>query len=76
MYGENQSEEAKNLCDWLNREGIKALQSECVRTGLQQNETRVVEYQHNGYIIMGNPNGSHGYLYIVAYALNELPSAS
>ncbi len=73
MYGENMSQEAKDLCDWLNREGIKALQAECVRTGLQQNETRVVEYQHNGYIVMGNPNASHGYLYIIAHAVIETP---
>lgn len=73
MCGEKQSQEAKDLCDWLNKEGIKGLQSVCKRTGLTQNESRIVEFSSKGYIIQATPNASYGYLYIVAY---RLPVAS
>ena len=33
MYGENDSQEAKDLCDWLNKKGIKGLQAMCKKVG-------------------------------------------
>ena len=67
LYGENQSQEAKDLCAWLNKSGIKGLQAVSKKTGLYPNESRIVEFTGNGFIIRGNPNSSYGYLYIVAY---------
>ncbi len=69
MCGENQSQEAKDLCDWLNSEGIQGLQSVCKQKGLGPDESRVVEYSSKGFIIQGTPNSSYGYLYIVAYRM-------
>ncbi len=69
MCGENQSQEAKDLCNWLNSAGIKGLQSVCKRTGLTQDESCIVEYSSKGFKILGTPNASYGYLYIVAYSL-------
>ncbi len=69
MYGENQSQEAKDLCEWLNKAGIKGLQSMCKQLGIAPNESRIVEYSGDGFIIRGNPNSSYGYLYIVAYRI-------
>ncbi len=69
MYGNNPSQEAKDLCAWLNNSGIKGLQALCKSTGLTQNESRVVEYSSKGYVIQATPNASYGYLYIVAYRL-------
>ena len=71
MYGANESDEASALCDWLNKDGIKGLQAVCKKLGVQPNESRIVEYSGNGFIIRGNPNASYGYLYIVAYAVPE-----
>ena len=73
MYGENQSQEAKELCDWLNTEGIKGLQSVCRQMCLGPDESRTVEYSSKGFIIQGTPNASYGYLYIVAYRLPASP---
>ena len=73
MCGDNQSQEAEDLCNWLNSAGIKGLQALCKSTGLTQNESRVVEYSSKGYVIQATPNASYGYLYIVAY---RLPVAS
>ena len=69
MYGENQSQEAKDLCAWLNKSGIKGLQAMCKQLGVGPNESRIVEFSGEGYIVRGNPNSSYGYLYIVAYAI-------
>jgi hypothetical protein len=69
MYGENQSQEAKDLCAWLNKFGIKGLQAVCKKVGLGPDESRIVEFSGDGYIVRGNPNSSYGYLYIVAYAI-------
>lgn len=69
MYGENQSQEAKDLCAWLNKSGIKGLQSVCKKTGLYSDESKIVEFSSKGFIIRGNPNSSYGYLYIVAYRI-------
>lgn len=73
MYGDNHSQDAKDLCDWLNKEGIKGLQSNCNKLGLGPDESRIVEFQSGGYIIRGNPNSSYGYLYIVAYRVPTQP---
>ncbi len=67
MYGEYQGQEGKDLCNWLNKEGIKGLQAVCKRLGVGPSESRIVEFSSNGFIIRGNPNSSYGYLYIVAY---------
>jgi len=69
MYGKNQSQEAKELCDWLNNEGIKGLQSVCKQVYLKSDESRIVEYNSKGFIIQATPNASYGYLYIVAYRM-------
>ena len=69
MYGANQSDEAKDLCEWLNKEGRKGLQAVCKQLGVGPNESRIVEYSSNGFIIRGNPNSSYGYLYLVAYRI-------
>lgn len=69
MYGQNQSQEAKDLCNWLNKEGIKSLQAMCKKLSVAPNESRIVEFSGNGFIIRGNPNSSYGYLYVVAYCI-------
>lgn len=76
MCGENQSQDAKDLCDWLNSVGIRGLQSVCKRTGLTQNESRIVEFSSKGFIIQATPNASYGYLYIVAYRIPSSTSQS
>lgn len=76
MYGNNMCQEAKDLCDWLNTEGIKALQATCKQIGLGQDESRIVEYRSKGFVIRGNPNSSYGYLYIVAYRIPSPTSQS
>jgi len=76
MYGDNKSQEAKDLCDWLNKEGIKGLQSMCKQMCLGPDESRIVEYSSNGFIVRGNPNSSYGYLYIVAYCIPDSSSQS
>jgi hypothetical protein len=76
MYGENYSQEAKDLCAWLNQEGIKGLQAMCKRLDVRPNESRIVEYHGNGYVIRGNPNSSYGYLYIVAYRIAVEPNSN
>ena len=76
LHGENQSQEAKDLCTWLNKEGIRSLQAMCKQLGVRPNESRIVEYSCNGYIIRGNPNASFGYLYLVAYPLRAQTSHS
>jgi hypothetical protein len=74
MCGECHSEERKDLCSWLNTEGIEALQTQCRELDLRPNESRVVEFHSKGFVIKGTPNASHGYLYLVAYRI-PLPSA-
>lgn len=69
MHGENQNQEAKDLCNWLNAEGIKGLQSVCKQVYLKSDESRIVEYSSKGFIIQATPNASYGYLYIVAYRM-------
>lgn len=76
MYGENHSQEAKDLCQWLNQFGIRSLQAVCKKLGVCQNESRIVEYQSKGFIIRGNPNSSYGYLYIVAYRIPINPNSN
>jgi hypothetical protein len=41
MYGANQSQEAKDLCEWLNKKGIRSLQAVCKRLGVAPNESRI-----------------------------------
>ena len=76
MYGNNMCQEARDLCDWLNKEGIKGLQAMCKQLGLGQDESRIVSYTSKGFIIQGTPNASYGYLYIVAYRIPSSTSQS
>ena len=71
MYGQNQNQEGKDLCEWLNKAGIKGLQAMCKQLGIGPDESRIVEFSSDGYIIRGNPNSSYGYLYIVAYHIPD-----
>jgi len=67
IFGAENKAEAKALADWLNKDGLPGLQAVCQRESIQPDETRIAEYRSEGYFVAGNPNGSHGYLYIVAY---------
>jgi len=67
MYGDHRGEEAKRLCNWLNNKGLKGLQQVCKEQHIAQDESRIVEFQSDGFIVRGTPNASYGYLYIVAY---------
>lgn len=67
MTGADDKVAAQALADWLNKDGLPGLQAVCQREQLQPDEVRVAEYRADGYYVAGNPNGSYGYLYIVAY---------
>ena len=67
MHRFEADEPAKALAHWLNTDGLPGLQAVCQREQLQPHEVRVAEYRAEGYYVAGNPNGSHGYLYLVAY---------
>ena len=67
MQGDNSSEAAEALCNWLNTVGIKGLEKVCNDEWVKQDESRVVSFKSGGFAIYGNPNSSYGYLYIVAY---------
>ena len=69
MSGENNGPNAKDLSNWLSEVGIKALQAVCKELNVRPNESRIVEFSSDGFIIRGNPNSSYGYLYLVAYAV-------
>ena len=74
MHGEDEGKEAKHLCKWLNGEGTKGLQAKCKANDVCPNEACVVEFSGKEFVIKGNPNASHGYLYIVAYRLPSEPA--
>jgi hypothetical protein len=67
MNGAEDKAAAKDLADWLNKDGLPGLQAVCQRESIQPDETRIAEYRAQGYFVAGNPNGSHGYLYVIAY---------
>jgi len=61
------SAERASLAEWINTEGLKAIKDACVRTNLTHDSTEVVSWTDGNRTIEASPQGSHGYLYLVAY---------
>jgi hypothetical protein len=56
------------LKSWLNTGALGKAREAARKSGLSQSENRtVVLYEDAAGVIKGNPNGSYGYLYVVAW---------
>lgn len=61
--------ERKRLAAALNRHLLPALKRELAKNYLGPEERRLVQVERRGYVILADPKGSHGYLYLCAYKL-------
>lgn len=55
---------------WIDNTGIPAIKAACRKARIQPSDDGPgarVEHTSDGYTIVANPNGSHGYLYIAAW---------
>ena len=52
------------LAVWVNTIGLAGLKAELERQSVSPRDHKDVIYRQGGYIIIGNPRGSAGYLYM------------
>ena len=60
------TEQLKPLCGWIG-DSLKALRVELAGRDVRGDSTETVRIEADGFVLEASPNGSHGYLYIVAY---------
>lgn len=57
------------LKKWLSEKGINTMRKLIHKHGLSQDSREVLIYSDDKYIIKATPNGSYGYMYLVAHAV-------
>lgn len=57
----------KELVEWLNKSGLKALCDAFVQNGFRTKTTDYVLLRDGKFSILGSPNGSYGYAYLGAW---------
>jgi hypothetical protein len=66
MHGGNIDERAA-LSAWIDTAGLVLLRERLSERSIMPSSTEVVAVENQGFVIMGAPRRSHGYLYLVAY---------
>ena len=62
---------------WLKQEGIDKMRKLIQKSSLAISSSEVLAYGNETYIIKATPNGSYGYMYLVAHPINgEEPISS
>ena len=55
------------LAVWINTSGLPGLKAELEKQDVGARETKDVQFREGGYVIVGNPRSSGGYLYLGAW---------
>lgn len=67
-----ETEDGKKLKEWLDTIGIRKAMEKARRRLVSSNEDKtIVLYEDEVGIIKGNPQGSHGYMYVCGYLRTE-----
>lgn len=72
LYDRNEIRNPENfgpLKKWLSETGLSAIRALIHKRGLNQDSREVLIYSDDKYIIKATPNGSYGYMYLVAHAV-------
>lgn len=60
-------EELADLLEWVNTKGMEALKQRLAGGPVTGDSSMIVEAREGEFVIEASPQGSYGYLYIVAY---------
>jgi hypothetical protein len=63
------------LSTWLNQTGLPGLRELIKERCIRGSDSTPVKFMDDNYIVEGNPRGSFGYLYLVAYPA-EIPCST
>lgn len=66
ITGESTKEERTKLLSWLNKVGLKRLRKDLEEKGISGDSHEVTAISDDKFILTASPNGSYGYLYLVA----------
>jgi len=58
----------RTLIDWMNEDGLPALKREILAHDVLPADQQRIEILDGAFKLAASPRGSHGYLYIVAWA--------